>query len=213
MPIFSYTLFDAPAALREDNDLPPCPSAAAFKGVEGLRPVCEMFGYIMLLGQELEQSLRDCLQQIRVAALITGKPVRFEGDDSSASFVDLISMFCSQLDLKDEGSRRLRSYLHRARKLRNDLTHYFFITAKVEELGTEGGRARLLERLGSVEQVFFPLVSLIHQIGQAYAAEYGLTKERVAGMVAEQRREQERMEAELEGLLDEDGDRQGDEKE
>ena len=41
------------------------------------------------------------------------------------------------------------------------------------------------------------LVSLIHQIGQAYAAEYGLTKERVAGMVAEQRREQERMEAEL----------------
>jgi hypothetical protein len=170
---YNISIYDPPgeirsgAALSEENMRHSLPFAAIFKQ-DSLKDICRLYGYLMLLGQNLEVELRVCLEYLQLALLLKGKPPRFAGNSEKATFDKLIEMFASQLDISDPNTEQLVKDLHQARLFRNRLAHGFLDVADSQYYLTPGGRASVLRRLKLAERVFFPLVMLVNMVGRAY---------------------------------------------
>jgi hypothetical protein len=180
---FSPSLYDPPksfedgTAFTEENQMRSLPMAAMFTG-KGLRSdICRLYGYISLLGQNLEVELRECLLNLELALALRGRKKRYKGSPEKVKFNTLIEMFEKQFDPSDKGSRDLIDCLHRARKLRNLLIHGFFSPQEIQHFLTAGGEAKMYEKLKKCETVFFPVIGLINMISRAYAADYGFTND------------------------------------
>lgn len=205
---FRLSLYDAPAAIRDgtalkrENLLKSAPMAAAMTGAGRLSDICRMYGYVFLLGQNLEFELRECLLNIEVALKAQGKKRRWKGSAARKKFGTLIEMFTKQLDLSRQGSRDFCDQLDRARKLRNWLAHEFFSAEGFWYIRTEGGQEKLIGWLKALETVFFPLTDIINVISRAYAAEFGFTHELVDHLVEEDKKQREQIERDLKSLLD-----------
>jgi hypothetical protein len=199
---FEFSLHDPPkeilsgAALTQESILRSCPFAAVFTD-DALKEICRLYGYLMLLGQNLEVELRVCLGYISLALGRRGVSASFTGDPDTAAFTDLIRMFESQLDTQHTGSRRVIGELHRARKLRNTLAHGFLAADELRYYLTPGGRQSVLQRLKRTESVFFPLVMLVNTVGRAYAADIGVTTEYISKLSERWKAEQRQIEADL----------------
>src|SRR5262249_37317212 len=103
----------------------PVPIAGLF-GTSGTPlEICRLYGYLMLLGQNLEFELRECLLSMEVSLRIRGIKPRFSGKPGKASFEKLIDMFGAQLNTAHPPTKEFVDELHRARKLRNRLAHGF----------------------------------------------------------------------------------------
>ena len=199
---FEFSLYDPPeeirsgAALTQENMLRSRPFAAIFTD-DALKEICRLYGYLMLLGQNLEVELRVCLGYISLALCRRGVSARFKGDPETADFTDLIRMFASQLDTRHTGSRRIVDELHRARKLRNTLAHGFLAADESRYYLTPGGRESVLQRLKRTESVFFPLTMVVNTVGRAYAADIGVTTEYISKLSERWKAEQRQFEADL----------------
>jgi hypothetical protein len=211
---FQFSLFDPPeeirsgVALSQENMLASRPFAAIFAD-DSLKEICRLYGYLMLLGQNLEVELRVCLGYVSLALSRKGLSARFIGDPDRADFADLIRMFESQLDTRYVGSRRIVGELHRARKLRNRLAHGFLVADESRYFLTPGGRESVLQRLKRTESVFFPLIMIVNLVGRAYAAEIGMTTEYIKKLADRWKAEQRQIETDLkEAFEDENPDAQ-----
>jgi len=180
--------------------------AVVFTGTELRNEICRLYGYLLLLGQDLEHSLRNCLESAERAFNTKSTPIPYYGDPQEASFLDLIAMFGSLLDKSHPGSRQLVSSLHRARKLRNRLAHGFLADLEPQDISSDGAIGKLHDRLKAVESVFFPQIMVIRTIGRGYDAEYGLTDELIDQLIRKGREEQERIDREIESLLEPDSE-------
>ncbi len=160
-----------------------------------------MYGYLMLLGQNLEVELRVCLSYLSLALSIKRIKPRFAGDPNKERFEDLIRMFEAQLDTRDAGSRRLVGDLHRARKLRNTLAHGFLDVGPSKDYLTTGGREKALQQLRKAETVIFSLIMVVNLVGRAYAADVGVTTEYINKLSERHKQEQKQIEADLQDLL------------
>jgi len=211
---FELSLFDPPemirsgAALTRENMPRSRPFTAIFTD-DTLKEICRLYGYLMLLGQNLEVELRVCLGYVSLALLRRGALARFSGDPDTARFKDLIRMFEAQLDTRHSGSQHIVRELHRARELRNRLAHGFLEVGESQYYLTPGGRDNVLQRLRRAESVFFPLVMVVNMVGRAYAADLGLTDEYIKRLAERWKAEQRQIEAELRDMFreDENGDR------
>jgi len=82
------SLFDPPEhvrsglALTQENILRSIPLASLFQDA-ALKEICSLYGYLMLLGQNLELELRVCLAYLSLALLRRGVSLRFTGDPTS----------------------------------------------------------------------------------------------------------------------------------
>jgi hypothetical protein len=204
---FSPSLYDPPksfeggSAFAKENQLRSVPMAAAFTR-KGLRSdICRTYGYISLLGQNLEVELRECLLNLELALALRGRKKRYSGSPEKAKFEKLIQMFEKQLDLSHKGSRNLVDCLHRARKLRNLLIHGFFSPQEVQYFRTAGGEAKMYEKLKKCETVFFPIIGLVSMVSRAYAADFGFTNEVFDRIVKAQKDEQAQIEADLKEIF------------
>jgi hypothetical protein len=199
---FEISLYDPPeeirsgVALTQENMMRSRPFAAIFTD-DALKEICRLYGYLMLLGQNLEVELRVCLSYVSLALLRRGVSARFTGDPDTADFKDLIRMFESQLDTRQTGSRRIVGELHRARKLRNMLAHGFLAADESQYYLTSGGRESVLQQLKRTESVFFPLIMVVNLVGRAYAADLGLTAEYIRKLADRWKEEQRQIEADL----------------
>lgn len=207
----TFCLYDPPAELRsgaaleKENVLRSRPFVAIFVG-EGLKEICRMYGYLMLLGVNLEVELRVCLQYLSLALSLKKARPRFSGDPDTAKFEDLIKMFAAQLDRRDAGSRQLVDDLHRARKLRNRLAHGFLDVGPSKDYLTPGGREKALHNLKQAEKVIFPLIMIVNLVGRAYASEVGVTTEYIKKLSERHKQEQKQIESDLKELLKDSGE-------
>ena len=193
------------AALTKENMLRSRPFAAIFTD-DKLKEICKMYGYLMLLGQNLEVELRVCLSYLSLALLLKRVSPRLTGDPDTARFEDLIKMFGAQLDPRDAGSRQLVADLHRARKLRNRLAHGFLNVGPSKDYLTSGGREKTLQQLKQAETVIFPLIMVVNLVGRAYAAEVGVTTEYIKKVSERHKQEQKQIEADLRELLNDESE-------
>lgn len=206
---FELSLYDPPeeirsgVALTQENILRSRPFAAIFTE-DKLTEICRLYGYLMLLGQNLEVELRVCLSYISLALRRRGATARFTGDPDIADFIDLVRMFESQLDTRHRGSRHVVSELHRARTLRNRLAHGFLAVGESNYYLTPGGKESLLQRLKRTESVFFPLIMVVNMVGRAYAADLGLTTDYIHSLAERWKAEQREIETELRDLFGDD---------
>jgi hypothetical protein len=205
-----FSLYDPPeeirsgAALTEENMLRSRPFASIFSTTDALKEICRLYGYLMLLAQNLEVELKVCLSYLKLALHRKGGSVRFDGDPEQAKFEDLIDMFESQLDVSEGGSRQLIEELDNARKLRNRLAHGFLEVGESKYYLTPGGRESVLLRLQRAESVFFPLVILVNMVGRAYAAEVGMTAEYIRKQSEIWKMEQARLQKDLQDIIGDD---------
>ena len=131
----------------------------------------------MLLGQNLEWELRECLLHMEFSLSIRGIKPRFSGKPEKANFEKLIDMFAAQLNTAHSPTKEFVDELHRARKLRNRLAHGFLHPSQCEYFITKGGQEAILHRLKLAEKIFFPVIAFVGRIGRGYAADLGITAE------------------------------------
>jgi hypothetical protein len=208
MQQYEISIFDPPqsyvdrSAFEQANLMRAAPAAAAFTGPGLPTEICRTYGYLMLLGQNLEDELRECLLSLELALALKHKKARYAGFPETADFCDLIRMLECQLDKSHGGSRRFAASLHQARKLRNRLAHSLFGSKDILDITTKTGQEKMLARLRATEKVFFPLIMVVNHINRAYAAEFGLTNQVFDKMVAMRKRQQEQIEKDLKEIFD-----------
>jgi len=185
MKKYNIRIFDPPKAFEAGDVMKPgvvmkaAPVAAIFTAKGPLTEICRLYGYLMLLGQNLEFELRECLTSMQFAFALRGIKRRFTGNPEKAKFDKLIVMFSAQLNTRHPETKEFVEELDRARKLRNRLAHGFLEPSEGTYLTTPGGQQAVLHRLKLAERIFFPLIMLIGHIGRGYAADYGVTAELV----------------------------------
>jgi hypothetical protein len=209
MKTFSLWVLDPPRELETGEACKPGavmrapPIAAAFTYAGRPTEICRLYGYLMLLGQNLEFELRECLMNMRFAFAFRGVKPRFTGNPEKAKFEKLIQMFASQLNVEHPPTKEFVGELDRARKLRNRLAHGFFSPSELTYYVTPGGQRAVLHRLKLAEKIFFPLVMLIGHLGRAYAADYGVTDEFVERRRRALEAERRQIENDLRDIFDE----------
>src|SRR6266480_1010141 len=178
---FDLRLFDPPKQFESGEALKPGavmrapPVAALFTGKGAPTEICRLYGYLMLLGQNLEFELRECLTSMQFAFALRGITPRSTSNPEKAKFNELIQMFAAQLNVEHPPTKEFVDELHRARKLRNRLAHGFLSPAEGSYYITPGGQQAVLHRLKLAEKIFFPLITVIGHLGRGYAADYGVT--------------------------------------
>jgi hypothetical protein len=127
---FNLRIFDSPKQFERGDAgsvMRTAPVAALFTGQGAPTEICRFYGYLMLLGQNLEFELRECLTSMAVAFAIRGITPRFTGNPKRAKFEKLIDMLAAQLNVADPPTKEFVDELDRARKLRNRLAHGFLV--------------------------------------------------------------------------------------
>ena len=197
MRSFSLRIFDPPKQFETEEPSEPIslmgspPIAALFATNGPPTEICRLYGYLMLLGQNLEFELRECLMSMQFALAIRGIKPRCTGNPEKAKFDRLIQMFAAQLNINHPPTKAFVDDLHRARKLRNHLAHGFLSPAECAYFITQGGQQAILHRLKLAEKIFFPVIMVVDRLSHAYARDYGVTddfiKQRQKAWEAEQR--------------------------
>lgn len=210
MKQFHYQLFDPPKHF-EHGGAPKslvgfAPFAALFTGKGAPTEICRLYGYLMLLGQNLEIELRECLKWMELSFTLRGIIPRFSGSPDKAKFDKLIEMFAKQLNVAHTPTKELVDELHRARKLRNRLAHGFIGPGQGAYFITHGGQQAIVHRLKLAERIFFPIIMLISSIGHGYAADLGLTNEVIQGRREAWDAAQRKIDEELKDILDENSE-------
>jgi hypothetical protein len=183
MKNYSIWIFDPPKAFKTGEALKPDvlmkapPVAAIFMAKGPLTEICRLYGYLMLLGQNLEFELRECVTSMEFAFALRGIKRRFTGNPEKAKFDKLIDMFAAQLNTRDPETKEFVDELDRARKLRNRLAHGFLEPSERMYFITPGGQQAVLHRLKLAEKIFFPVIMCVSNISRGYAADYGVTAE------------------------------------
>jgi hypothetical protein len=207
---FNVRLFDPPKAFTDPNRdasghvMRSVPVAALFATTGAPSEICRVYGYLMLLGQNLEFELRECLISIEFSLALRGIKPRFFGKPEKATFEKLIDMFAAQLNTKHPPTKEFVDDLHRARKLRNRLAHGFLHPSQGDYFITHGGQQAMLHRLKLAEKIFFPVVMFVGRIGRGYAADLGVTAEFVERQRKLQETEQREIEADLKDIFDDE---------
>jgi hypothetical protein len=196
--------FETGDALKTGVVMKTAPVAAIFTAKGPLTEICRLYGYLMLLGQNLEFELRECLTSMQFAFALRGIKRRFTGNPEKAKFDKLIDMFAAQLNTKHPETKEFIDELHRARKLRNRLAHGFLEPSEVKYFTTPGGQQAVLHRLKRAEKIFFPVIMLIGDIGRGYAADYGVTAEFVERRRKALEAERRQIEKDLKDILDDE---------
>lgn len=210
MRTFNVRLFDPPKALVDapgdapNNVMRWVPVTALFATTGAPSEICRLYGYLMLLGQNLEFELRECVISMEFSLALRGIKPRFSGKPEKARFEKLIDMFAAQLNTAHAPTKDFVDELHRARKLRNRLAHGFLHPAQGEYFITHGGQQATLHRLKLAEKIFFPVVIFVGRIGRAYAADLGLTAEFVERQRKLEEAEQREIEEDLKDIFDDD---------
>lgn len=180
---FNIRVFDAPKQFARGESpqswraTGTMPSAALFAGSGAPSEICRLYGYLMLLGQNLEFALRECLAAMQLAFAFRNITPRFTGNPERAKFEKLIDMFAAQLNVEHPPTKEFVDELHRARKLRNRLAHGFLSPGECSYYITHGGQQAVLHRLKLAEKVFFPVVMFINRLERGYVADYGITQD------------------------------------
>lgn len=115
------------------------PVAALLTGKGAPSEICRLYGYLMLLGQNLEFELRECLISMRSSFRLRDITPHFSGTPEKAKFEKLITMFSAQLNLDHPPTKEFVDELHRARKFRNRLAHGFLSPSEGVYMVTHGG--------------------------------------------------------------------------
>ena len=157
-------VFETGAALRPGVVVSSVPIAAIFTAKGPPTEICRLYGYLMLLGQNLELELRECLMTMQFSFALRGVKCRFAGNPEKAKFDKLIEMFAAQLDTRHAQTNEFVEMLHRARKLRNRLAHGFLTPSEGEYYITPGGQQAVLQRLRQAEKIFFPVITMVGHI-------------------------------------------------
>ena len=205
---YDLRMFDPPKQFENGEALKPgavlrgAPVAALFTGKGAPTEICRLYGYLMLLGQNLEYELRECLISMKFAFALRGIRPRFSGNPEKAKFDRLIDMFAAQLNADHPPTKNFIVELHRARKLRNRLAHGFLSPSECAYYITPGGQQAVLHRLRLSEKVFFPLVMFIGGIGRDYAADCGVTDEVIARRRKAWEAERRQIENDLKDIFD-----------
>lgn len=207
---FDVRIFDPPNVfLTGEADKPgvvlrPMPVAALFAAKGTPTEICRIYGYLMLLGQNLEFELRECLTSMQCSFALRGIKPRFTGKPEKAKFDKLIEMLAAQLNTKHPSTRKFVDELHRARKLRNRLAHGFLHPAEGEYYISHGGQQAILHRLKLAEAIFFPIIMFIGHLAHAYAADFGLTAEYAERLRKAEEAEQRQIEEDFKDIFDDD---------
>jgi hypothetical protein len=192
MTRYNFLVYDPPAAIASGEACSPDNVdrsweflfARHFHSQDDLAELCRLYGYLMLLGQELENELRTCLRYMTLSLSARGLRPRFTGDIAAADFLTLVDMFAAQLHTEDRDTRRFVSDLHKARKIRNRLAHHFLSPDEIEYYITQGGRNAVVNRLTNAARFFSTLAVAINVVSRAYAAEVGMTTDAIARLAA-----------------------------
>jgi hypothetical protein len=166
--------------------------------------ICRLYGYLMLLGQNLEFELRECLISMEFSLRIRGIKPRFSSRPEKAKFEKLIDMFAAQLNTAHLPTKEFVDELHRARKLRNRLAHGFLHPSQCDYFVTAGGQQAILHRLKLAEKIFFPVICFIGRIGRGYAADLGVTAEYIEKQRQVEEAERREIEQDLKDIFDDD---------
>jgi hypothetical protein len=204
---YNISIFDPPKTFESGAALKPgvaVPIAALFTAKGPLTETCRLYGYLMLLGQNLEFELRECLVSLQFAFALRRIEPRFTGNPEKAKFEKLIDMLAAQLNTKDPETKEFVDELHRARKLRNRLAHGFLKPSEFAYFTTHGGQQAVLHRLKLAEKIFFSVISLVGHIGRGYAADYGVTDEFVERRRKALEAEQRQIESDLRDIFDDE---------
>ncbi len=140
---FNLRICDPPKQFESGEELKPGaamrapPIAVLFTAKGSLTEICRLYGYLMLLGQNLEFELRECLISIQFALALRGIKPRCTGSPERAKFDKLIQMFAAQLNTDHPPTKEFVDELHRARKLRNHLAHGFLSPAEPSQTRRE----------------------------------------------------------------------------
>lgn len=210
MKQFDLQIFDPPKEF-ESKGAPKSlmgfpPVAALFTGKGAPTEICRLYGYLMLLGQNLEIELRVCLTWMQLSFALRGITPRFNGNPEKAKFDKLIEMFAAQLNIAHSPTKEFVNELHRARKLRNRLAHGFIGPGQGAYFITHGGQQAILHRLKLAEKIFFPVIMLISSLSRGYAADLGETSEVIERRRKEWDTEQHRIDEELKDILDDESE-------
>ena len=210
MKQFDLQLFDPPKHY-ENGHAPKsligfAPVAALFTGKGAPTEICRLYGYLMLLGQNLEIELRVCLTWMQLSFALRGVTPRFNGDPEEANFNKLVKMFAAQLNIAHTPTKEFVDELHRARELRNHLAHGFIAPGQGAYFITHGGQQAILHRLRLAEKIFFPVIMLISSLSRGYAADLGETNEVIERRRKEWDAEQQRIDEELKDILDDESE-------
>lgn len=212
MKQFNLRLFDPPKQFESAKASEPAtgmgfpPVAALFTGEGAPAEICRRYGYLMLLGQNLEIELRVCLTWMQLSFALRGIKPRFNGDPEGNKFNNLIQMFATQLDTDHSPTKKFVDELHRARDLRNRLAHGFIGPGQGAYFITHGGQQATLHRLKLSEKIFFPVIMLISSLGRGYAADLGMTNEAIERRRKAWDAEQRRIDEELRDILAENSE-------
>ena len=210
MRSFKLRIFDPPKQFETQDGgkaistMGSPPIAALFTAKGSLTEICRLYGYLMLLGQNLEFELRECLMSMQFAFAIRGIEPRCAGNPEKAKFDKLIQMFAAQLNINHPPTKEFVDELHRARKLRNHLAHGFLSPAESTYFITHGGQQAVLHRLKLAEKIFFPVIIVISRLNRAYAADYGVTDEFLKRRREAWEAEQHQIENDLKDIFDDE---------
>jgi hypothetical protein len=205
---FNVRLFDPPKAFTSGdaegsgNIMRSVPVAGLFATSGTPSESCRLYGYLMLLGQNLE--LRECLISMEFSLALRGIKPRFSGKPEKATFEKLIDMLAAQLNTAHTPTKEFVDELHRARKLRNRLAHGFLHPSQGEYFITHGGQQAILPRLKLAEKVFFPVIMFVGRLGRGYAADLGLTADYVERQRKLEEAEQREIEEDLKDIFDDE---------
>jgi hypothetical protein len=209
MRTFNVRIFDPPKSYTSKpaehtaRPMRAVPVAALFTADGAATEICRVYGYLMLLGQNLEFELRECLVSMELSFALRGLKPRFRGRPEKAKFEKLIDMLAAQLNTNHPSTQDFVDELHRARKLRNRLAHGFLAPSHGEYFISPGGQQAILHRLRLAEKIFFPIIIFVGNLGRAYAADYGLTAEVVRRQRGAQEAEQRKIDKDLKDILSE----------
>lgn len=203
---FNLRIFDPPKSIQGgegtsiENIVKSAPVAALFTGKDALTEICRLYGYSMLLGQNLEFELRECLLTMEFSLALRGIPCRFKGDVEKVTFEKLIDKFALQVNTAHAPSQEFVDELHKARRLRNELAHGFLSPAVSMDYLSTRGQESVIRRLKAAEEVFFPLICVVAHLGRGYAADYGVTQEFIEKRRKAWEEEERRIEASMKEL-------------
>ena len=209
---FDLRLFDPPKQFESGEALKPGavmrapPVVALFTGKGAPTEICRLYGYLMLLGQNLEFELRECLTSMQFAFALRGITPRSTRNPEKAKFEELIQMFAAQLNVEHPPTKEFVDELHRARKLRNRLAHGFLSPAEGSYYTTPGGQQAVLHRLKLAEKIFFPPIMVIGHLCRGYAADYGVTDEFIERRRKAWDAERQQIEQDLKDILDDESE-------
>ena len=151
MKQFNLHLFDPPKNFEvggtPESLIGFAPVAALFTDKGAPTEICQRYGYLMLLGQNLEIELRVCLTWMQLSFTLRGITSRFSGNPDTAKFDKLIEMFAKHLNISHSPTKEFVDELHRARKLRNRLAHGFIGPGQGAYFITHDGQQKILHRL------------------------------------------------------------------